>query len=222
MLPQIVNKEDEEVVLVLQVVDEDVEAASDEAADVEEEVDAADPMAEVKVDYRVTPLDMIVVPPNEVSHMNEHAMAVLRSGVDGMVIGRGILVRIRQRNVAFNFVRMKAPMLQTRIMHQGRNRNQRKRLKTDDAMGTIQEEITILLRVKFILLLELHSMHSIFNTPVCDIAVVADEWHFQVSFTVDCCVSSTTRHMVVVIDLVSYNFCLELISGRNACFFGSL
>jgi hypothetical protein len=89
-------------------------------------------------------------------------------------------------------------------------------------MGTIQEEITILLRVKFVLLLELHSMHSIFNTPVCDIAVVADEWHFQVSFTVDCCVSSTTRHMVVVIDLVSYNFCLELISGRNACFFGSL
>jgi hypothetical protein len=164
---------------------------------------------------------MIVVPQNEVSHMNEHVMAVLRSGVDGMGTGRGILVRIQQRCVAFNFVRMKAPMSRTRIMHQDRNRK-RKRLKKDDAMGTILEEITILLRVKSVLLLELHSMHSIFNTPVCDIAVVADEWHSQVSFMVDCCVSSTTRHMVVIIDLVSYNFYLELISGRNAYFVGSI
>jgi hypothetical protein len=69
----------------LRAADEDVEVASDEAADVEEEVEAADPMAEVKADNRVTPLDMIVVPQNEASHMNKHTMAVLRSGVDGVL-----------------------------------------------------------------------------------------------------------------------------------------
>jgi hypothetical protein len=137
MLPQTV---DEEVVAVLLVEDEDVEADSDEAADVEEEVEAAaDPMAEVEAadsmvvnnnnPLRYLLLDMTVAPQIVVNRMNEHAMAVLRSGVVDMGIGRGILVRIRLRSVAFNFVTIKLPTLRTRILLQDRNRKQRRRLK---------------------------------------------------------------------------------------------
>jgi hypothetical protein len=81
-------------------------------------------------------------------------------------------------------------------------------------------ETTIRLPVKFDSL-ELHSMHSIFNTPVCDITVVADEWRLQVFITVDYCVSSSTRNVVVILDLALCNFCLELIFGRFSYFFGS-
>jgi hypothetical protein len=76
ILPPTADKEDEEVVAVLLAADEDVVAASDEAADVEEEVEAADPMAEVKADNRVMPLDMTVVLQNEVNRMSGHKMAV--------------------------------------------------------------------------------------------------------------------------------------------------
>jgi hypothetical protein len=41
---------------------------------------------------------------------------------------------------------------------------------------TSMAEMTIQIPVKFDSL-ELHSMHSNFNMPVCDITVVADEWH---------------------------------------------
>jgi hypothetical protein len=99
MLPQTV---DEEVVAVLSVEDEDVEAVSDEAADVEEEVEAAaDPMAEVEAadsmavnnnnPLRYLLLDMTVLPQIMVNRMNKHAMAVLRSGVVDMGIGRGFI-----------------------------------------------------------------------------------------------------------------------------------
>jgi hypothetical protein len=90
-------------------------------------------------------------------------------------------------------------------------------------MKTIMQEetTTLLLLLKFDSLELLSIMHSIFNTPVCDITVVADEWRLQVFITVDYCVSSSTRDMVVVLDLAHCNFCLELISGRFSYFFGS-
>jgi hypothetical protein len=133
--------------------------------------------------------------------------------------GPGTLALIRPMNADYKVMNRVLTLRTRRSATQDRNRKQQRKRRMIRTTRTSMET-TIRLPVKFDSL-ELHSMHSIFNTPVCDITVVADEWRLQVFITVDYCVSSSTRNVVVILDLALCNFCLELIFGRFSYFFGS-
>jgi hypothetical protein len=107
---------------------------------------------------------MIVVLQSEMNLTNVQEMVASKNGVADTDTGPGTLALIRPMNVAYKFMNRVLTLRMRRSVTQDRYRKQqRKRRMIRTGRASMAE--TTLLPVKFDSL-ELHSMHSIFNTPV--------------------------------------------------------